>query len=101
MSTYELEPGDPDVGEVLRDFFLDLLRNPSAMAAYHSRDGRQGVIDQGLSTETQAGRTALGLLSSGSLGQIEEHIRAARYSLDGGTLMSIVWPPMQQPVDDS
>lgn len=101
MSTYELDPGDPAIGALLRDFFLDLLRDPAAMVAYHSRDGRQAVIDQRVSTETKAGSTAHLLLSRGALVQIEEHIRAARYSLDGGTLMSIVWPPMRRPVDDS
>lgn len=86
---YEPTPSDP-VGEQLRDFFIDLLRDQN-LAAYQS-GGRSDYITQKRDQEL-IGEEAEALLRSGTLEEIEERIAGVTGSGRAVPLL-IVCPPM-------
>jgi len=81
---------DAEIGEELRQFFLKLITDGSALQQYNDPEQRESLIRrQGFAYSETAD-----LLVNGTLAQVEEKIRAVTSNPSGAMPMLIVWPPM-------
>ena len=79
---------DEEKGEQLRQFFLALLADGSAMALYQNPETRSEAIRSVAHSEIQD------ILETGTLADIEALIRHVTGNPTGAWPTIVVWPPM-------